>query len=179
MYRAIVVPVATKDSPCNLRYYKASLSALYFLQLTIPITAVFTSIIKYYGCLSQLWHNGSLPAEQNLRVFVGTHPYSLWVSGFLAHITAPRCVWPGYTSLVAVHGLNGDALGTWTHTRSQTMWLRDILPTVLPTVRVMTYGYNASIKNFTAQQDIRSISAKMLIALVDLRKTEEVCTGLG
>jgi len=42
----------------------------------------------------------------------------------------------------------------------------------------MTYGYNASFKNFTAQQDIRSISAKMLTELVDLRTTEEVCTSL-
>lgn len=54
------------------------------------------------------------------------------------------------------------------------MWLRDLLPPALPNIRIMTYGYNAKFRNFTAQQDIRSISAKLLAELVDLRRTEEV-----
>lgn len=56
------------------------------------------------------------------------------------------------------------------------MWLRDLLPAALPNVRIMTFGYNAHFKNFTAQQDLRSIASKLLAELVDLRTTEEVCS---
>jgi hypothetical protein len=78
------------------------------------------------------------------------------------------------SSLVAVHGLNGHAFDTWTHKQSQVMWLRDLLPQSLPNVRIMTYGYNAKFKNFTAHQDLSEISAKLLTELSDLRKTAEV-----
>ena len=49
------------------------------------------------------------------------------------------------------------------------MWLQDLLPQAMPNVRIMTYGYNASFRNFTVEQDIRSISAKLLSELMDLR----------
>lgn len=42
------------------------------------------------------------------------------------------------------------------------MWLRDLLPQVMPNIRIMTYGYNASFLNYTAKQDGRSIAAKLL-----------------
>lgn len=54
------------------------------------------------------------------------------------------------------------------------MWLKDLLPEALPNIRIMTFGYNARFKNFTAQQDLRSISSKLLNELVDFRTTEEV-----
>ncbi|KZN89782.1 Protein SERAC1 [Penicillium chrysogenum] len=89
--------------------------------------------------------------------------------------------------LVAIHGLNGDAIDTWTHQKTRVMWLKDLLPEALPNIRIMTFGYNARFKNFTAQQDLRSISSKLLNELVDFRTTEEeksrpivfVCHSLG
>ncbi|KAH1339728.1 hypothetical protein KXX14_006904 [Aspergillus fumigatus] len=89
--------------------------------------------------------------------------------------------------LVAIHGLNGDPINTWTHTETEVMWLRDLLPAAIPDIRIMTFGYNARFKNFTAQQDLRSISLKLLTELVDLRTTEDeksrpivfVCHSLG
>ena len=57
------------------------------------------------------------------------------------------------------------------------MWLRDLLPETLPHVRVMTYGYNAKFRNFTGQQDVRDIATKLLAEVVDLRRSEEVCSG--
>lgn len=89
--------------------------------------------------------------------------------------------------LVAIHGLNGDPINTWTHTETEVMWLRDLLPAAIPDIRIMTFGYNARFKNFTAQQDLRSISLKLLAELVDLRTTEDeksrpivfVCHSLG
>ncbi|GFF73987.1 hypothetical protein IFM60648_04080 [Aspergillus lentulus] len=89
--------------------------------------------------------------------------------------------------LVAIHGLNGDPINTWTHTETRVMWLRDLLPAAIPDIRIMTFGYNARFKNFTAQQDLKSISLKLLAELVDLRTTEDeksrpivfVCHSLG
>ena len=54
------------------------------------------------------------------------------------------------------------------------MWLRDLLPQVMPSVRVMTYGYNASFLNYTAIQDVRPIAAKLLTELADLRSGKSV-----
>lgn len=54
------------------------------------------------------------------------------------------------------------------------MWLKDLLPEAIPNIRIMTFGYNARFKNFTAQQDLRNISCKLLAELVDLRTTHEV-----
>ena len=79
-----------------------------------------------------------------------------------------------YTSLVAIHGLNGDPMGTWTHQIGQPMWLRDILPQALPNVRILTYGYDASFRNFTAEQDIRKSSINLLSELADLRTEQAV-----
>jgi hypothetical protein len=47
-------------------------------------------------------------------------------------------------SIVAVHGLNGHRINTWTATNG-VCWLRDknMLPAQFPTARILTYGYAA------------------------------------
>lgn len=45
--------------------------------------------------------------------------------------------------VVAVHGLQGDAYKTWTH-ENHTLWLRDMLPTEVPSARIMTFGYESA-----------------------------------
>jgi len=64
-------------------------------------------------------------------------------------------------------------MDTWIHKQSGIMWLRDLLPKALPETRIMTFGYNARFKNFTALQDLRMIASKLLAELVDLRVTKE------
>jgi len=51
--------------------------------------------------------------------------------------------------IVAVHGLDGDATGTWTSQTNNVCWLRDeaMLPKYIPEARVLTWGYNASYSN--------------------------------
>jgi hypothetical protein len=78
------------------------------------------------------------------------------------------------SSLVAIHGLNGDPIKTWTYKETGVMWLRDVLPEVLPKARIMTYGYNANFKNFTSRQDLHSIAVKLLVDLSDCRRSEKV-----
>lgn len=46
-------------------------------------------------------------------------------------------------SIVAVHGVGGDVINTWTHPKSKAFWLKDILPRQIPDARIMTFGYNA------------------------------------
>ena len=46
--------------------------------------------------------------------------------------------------VVAVHGLQGDAYKTWTH-ENHTLWLRDMLPAEVPSVRIMTFGYESAV----------------------------------
>ena len=47
--------------------------------------------------------------------------------------------------IVAIHGLNGNAISTWRHQPDGTVWLRDLLPNSLPGCRVYTYGYPSKI----------------------------------
>jgi hypothetical protein len=58
------------------------------------------------------------------------------------------------------------------------MWLRDLLPQLVPNIRIMTFGYNAKFFNFTGHQDLRNITNKLLSELVDLRTSAEVCCSL-
>ncbi|KAH9237218.1 hypothetical protein K456DRAFT_1830755, partial [Colletotrichum gloeosporioides 23] len=45
--------------------------------------------------------------------------------------------------IVAVHGLNGHREHTWTASGGK-HWLRDFLPTDLPDVRVLCWGYDSN-----------------------------------
>ena len=47
--------------------------------------------------------------------------------------------------IVAIHGINGNAFSTWTHDQNGVLWLRDLLPKLLPGCRVFTYGYPSKI----------------------------------
>lgn len=48
-------------------------------------------------------------------------------------------------SIVAVHGLDGTAIKTWSTDR--TCWLNDpnLLPKYVPNARILTWGYNANL----------------------------------
>ena len=48
-------------------------------------------------------------------------------------------------SIVAVHGLNGNAIKTWS--KGERCWLNDpnLLPKYIPSARVLAYGYNANV----------------------------------
>jgi len=48
-----------------------------------------------------------------------------------------------FSSIVAVHGLNGHREKSWTDDKSGVLWLRDLLPHQVPNARVLTFGYDA------------------------------------
>ena len=53
------------------------------------------------------------------------------------------------SSIIAVTGLAGHAFGSWAHSPKE-MWLRDDLPSALPNVRIITYGYPSSLLGSTS-----------------------------
>ena len=74
-----------------------------------------------------------------------------------------------HSSIIAIHGLNGDQFRTWTEPESQKLWLRDFLSEDVPRARVMTFGYNATaaFENFKA--GIREHARGLLGALMEKR----------
>lgn len=49
------------------------------------------------------------------------------------------------TSIIAVHGLGGHPINTWTSKQTELSWLRDLLPKHLPRARILSYGYDADV----------------------------------
>ena len=74
----------------------------------------------------------------------------------------------GSVSIVALHGLNGHSINTWT-TGSGHMWLQDLLPNDTSNARILTYGYdtNPSIANF---DNIEHLAQDFLALLRDSRR---------
>ncbi|KAL1836742.1 hypothetical protein VTJ49DRAFT_4717 [Mycothermus thermophilus] len=83
---------------------------------------------------------------------------------------------PANLDVVAVHGLNGERIRSWTRkdpeTNEETLWLRDMLPQEMPRVRAMTFGYNASVVGNTSVNGIRDNARSLLEALRLLRDND-------
>ena len=76
------------------------------------------------------------------------------------------------SSIVMVHGLDGNRLRTWT--KDNILWPRDLLPQKISNVRVMTFGYNANLANNYSTLSIRDHATKLLANLRDKREEPEV-----
>ncbi|KAK5215750.1 hypothetical protein LTR47_009949 [Exophiala xenobiotica] len=75
--------------------------------------------------------------------------------------------------IVAVHGLGGNAVNTWTHPKSKKCWLRDFLPQQIPDARIMTFGYNADVAFGQSTAEIIDHAKSLLVSLVDKREEPE------
>ncbi|MCJ1267070.1 hypothetical protein MMC22_006955, partial [Lobaria immixta] len=75
--------------------------------------------------------------------------------------------------IVAVHGLGGDLIPTWTHPKSNAFWLKDFLPQQIPDARIMTFGYNASATFGESMSDVIDHAKSLLSSLVDKREESE------
>jgi lysophospholipase L1-like esterase len=78
---------------------------------------------------------------------------------------------------VAVHGLGGDSIETWTHPKSHAFWLKDFLPQQIPDARIMTFGYNAAAAFGRSTSDVIDHAKSLLGSLVDKREEPEVHIG--
>ena len=79
-------------------------------------------------------------------------------------------------SIIAVHGLNPTntefhAEATWT--AGNKLWLRDFLPTKLPSARVLLFGYNANIAFETSTAGVREQAGNLLNRIASKREEAE------
>ncbi|KAH6879994.1 hypothetical protein B0T10DRAFT_412368 [Thelonectria olida] len=87
--------------------------------------------------------------------------------------------------IVAVHGLNGKARGTWTDKPSGMLWLEDFLPEEMPEARIMTFGYDSSLTFSQSRGRIEDFARDLLNRLWMLRQSSQnrplifVCHSLG
>lgn len=77
-------------------------------------------------------------------------------------------------SIVAVHGLNGYPIKTWTSPQTNAFWLKDFLPHDVPYIRVMTFGYNANAAFGNTTAEILDHAKSLLSGLVDKREEDDV-----
>ncbi len=80
--------------------------------------------------------------------------------------------------IVAIHGLNGTALGTWTRNttnektnkKTSTLWLRDLLPKDIPGARIFTFGYDSKVMFSKSKATTEDHAQSLLLALQAKRK---------
>jgi hypothetical protein len=79
-------------------------------------------------------------------------------------------------SIVAVHGLNGDAHATWTTKKTKRFWLgdRDLLPANLPNSRILTYGYNSKVASVFGKTSSNNIMQHAQTLVAELVADREV-----
>jgi len=70
-------------------------------------------------------------------------------------------------SIVAVHGLNpknteSHAEKTWTSEKTNKLWLRDFLPTKIPSARIFIFGYNSNVAFETSSAGLSEHAGNLL-----------------
>jgi len=122
------------------------------------------------------------------------------VAEYLSMRTRSRMTCHDINSIWFVHGLRGDALGTWTKGLSQTLpvtnrnansvhlrigekcWPRDLLKADVRNARIFTWGYDSSVLNPVKSSSQASIFGHLENLLYDIARTrptdEEVRTRL-
>ncbi|RYN49977.1 hypothetical protein AA0118_g11220 [Alternaria tenuissima] len=94
--------------------------------------------------------------------------------------------------IVAIHGLNGHPLRTWTTNQTGKCWLmdKDLLPSNLTQARILSFGYNAAVTAFlgkTSSDRIMQHAQTLIAELVADRELEDavqrpiifLCHSLG
>ncbi|CAG8976325.1 hypothetical protein HYALB_00005732 [Hymenoscyphus albidus] len=71
--------------------------------------------------------------------------------------------------IIAIHGLNGHHLRTWTSPTSQTLWHRDHFPQSIPHARIQTFGYDATAAFSTNTSGIQEHARDLLRCVSESR----------
>ncbi|KAI0420903.1 Alpha/Beta hydrolase protein [Xylaria grammica] len=76
------------------------------------------------------------------------------------------------TSIIFLHGLTGHRERTWTAAGEDKPWPESLLPSDLPTARIITYGYDADVVHLTrpaGQNTVREHATSLINDLTSLR----------
>lgn len=79
-----------------------------------------------------------------------------------------------FSSIIAVAGLEGHAIESWSNTESGGMWLQNHLPKDIKNIRVLTYGYNSDLIGDTMEDTILDLRSNLFTHLLNARKTAQV-----
>jgi hypothetical protein len=79
-------------------------------------------------------------------------------------------------SIIAVHGLQGDAYETWAD--GSKIWLRDFLPSQVPSARIMSYGYDSIVAFSKSISGIDEFAADLLARVCCKRNSAQVTSSL-
>jgi hypothetical protein len=74
-----------------------------------------------------------------------------------------------WSSIVAVHGLNGSGRKTWTDKQTGSFWLEDLLPGSVPAARIMTFAYDSALAFSRSKAGIENFARDLLNRLRLLR----------
>ncbi|KAJ5253144.1 hypothetical protein N7489_003554 [Penicillium chrysogenum] len=96
----------------------------------------------------------------------------------------------GAIDIVFIHGLTGDREATWTARGATEPWPKTLLPSILPTARVLTFGYDACVvdwRGLVSQNFIGNHAWNLLTSLALYRGNDDtnerpvifVCHSLG
>ncbi len=69
--------------------------------------------------------------------------------------------------IIVVHGLNGDAYGTWTHPATGKLWIRDLSQSSLPDSRVYTFGYPSKLMDTDMRARVQEFGRKPVSSVRD------------
>lgn len=78
-----------------------------------------------------------------------------------------------HLDIIAIHGLNGNRLETWTDQRTGKLWLRDFLPDALPGARVYSFGYDSTFFS-RSRARVPHFASNLLSHLSTIRELEPV-----
>jgi len=81
-----------------------------------------------------------------------------------------------WSSIVFVHGLTGDREKTWTARNASEPWPKTLLPSELPTARVLTFGYDAYVADWrgvVSQNQIGNHAWNLLTSLASYREKDD------
>lgn len=72
--------------------------------------------------------------------------------------------------IIAIHGLGGSSLRSWTSNRSKVMWLRELLQAKFSDCRVLSYGYRPAFSDKAL--DIQGLAADFVANIEESRTAE-------
>lgn len=82
---------------------------------------------------------------------------------------------PATISIIAIHGLDGHLEQSWTADNG-VLWLRDLLPELIPYARIVTYGYDGYTRGRDQMGDesIHDVAKRLLTCIAAERADTQV-----